>query len=58
MPDDNTIATILAICNLMGNTGNSVQDAVEAYKKAMQEVMNYRESKGLQELGGIKKGAA
>ena len=58
MPDDKTIATILAICNLMGNTGNSVKDAVEAYEKAMQEVLRYRQSKGLQELGGLEEGAA
>jgi hypothetical protein len=58
MPDDKTIATILAICNLMGNTRNSVKDAVEAYEKAMQEVLRYRQSKGLEELGGFDKGAA
>lgn len=57
MPDDKTIATILAICNLMGNTGNSVKEAVEAYEKAMQEVLRYRRSKGLEELGGLDKGA-
>lgn len=58
MPDDKTIATILAICNLMGHTGKSVEDAVVAYEKAMQEVLRYRKSKGLQEVGGLDEGAA
>ena len=34
MPDDETIATILAICNLMGNSGHSVNEAVQAYQNA------------------------
>ena len=53
MPDDETIATILAICNLMGNSGHSVKEAVQAYQNAMAEVLNYRQSQGLQELGGV-----
>jgi hypothetical protein len=53
MPDDKTIAMILAICNLMGNTGNSVGDAVVAYEAAMREIRDYRHSHGLQEVGGI-----
>jgi hypothetical protein len=52
MPDDKTIAMILAICNLMGNTGNSVEDAVAAYEEAMREIYGYRQSRGLQEVGG------
>jgi hypothetical protein len=52
MPDDKTIAMILAICNLMGNTGNSVGDAVLAYEAAMREIRDYRHSHGLQEVGG------
>lgn len=53
MPDDETIATILAICNLMGNTGKSVKDAVQAYQKGMEEVLRFRQAQGFQELGGI-----
>ena len=56
MPDDETIATILAICNLMGKTGNSVKDAIDEYEGAMREVMRYRKSKGLQEVGGLDTG--
>jgi hypothetical protein len=56
MPDDETIATILAICNLMGKTGNSVKDAIEAYEAAMRDVVRYRKSKGLQEVGGLDTG--
>ena len=53
MPDDETIATILAICNLMGSTGHNVNEAVQAYQSAMGEVLRYRQSQGLQELGGV-----
>jgi len=56
MPDDKTIATILAICNLLGKTGNDVGQAIEAYEEAMREVKRYRKSKGLQEVGGIDTG--
>jgi len=52
MPDDKTIAMILAICNLIGNTEKSVEDAVAAYGKAMREISDYRQSHGLQEVGG------
>jgi hypothetical protein len=52
MPDDKTIAMILAICNLMGNTRNRVADAVVAYEEAMREICDYRQSHGLQEVGG------
>jgi hypothetical protein len=52
MPDDKTIAMILAICDLMGDTNSSVEDAVEAYEQALKEVIRYRHSHGLQEVGG------
>ena len=53
MPDDNTLATILAICDLIKQNGNGVGAAVEAYERAMEDVMEYRRSKGLTELGGV-----
>jgi len=53
MPDDQTLATILAICNLMKHDGNSVKTAVEAYEEAMREVLQYRRSHGLTEVGGV-----
>ena len=53
MPDDNTLATILAICDLIKHNGNGVGAAVEAYERAMKEVLEYRRSKGLTEVGGV-----
>ena len=53
MPDDQTLATILAICDLMKHNGNGVKTAVEAYERAMREVIKYRRSKGLTEVGGV-----
>ena len=56
MPDDNTLATILAICDLMKHNDSGVGAAVEAYGRAMKEVIEYRRSKGLTELGGVPAG--
>lgn len=56
MPDDQTLATILAICDLMKHNGSGVGTAVEAYERAMSDVMDYRRSKGLTELGGVPTG--
>jgi hypothetical protein len=53
MPDDNTLATILAICDLINRHENGVGAAVEAYDRAMKDVLEYRRSKGLTELGGV-----
>jgi hypothetical protein len=53
MPDDNTIATILAICDLINHNENGVGAAVEAYERAMKDVLDYRRSKGLTEVGGV-----
>jgi hypothetical protein len=53
MPDDQTLATILTICELMKQGGNGVKTAVEAYEHAMKEVIQYRRSIGLTELGGL-----
>jgi hypothetical protein len=53
MPDDNTLATILAICDLMKHNRNGVEAAVEAYERAMKDVMEYRRSHGLTEVGGV-----
>jgi hypothetical protein len=52
MPDDKTLATILAICDLMGNKGTTVQAAVAAYDKGLKEVLRYRKSEQLPEMGG------
>ncbi len=52
MPDDKTLAMILAICELMGNKGATVQAAVAAYDKGMKEVLRYRKSEQLPEVGG------
>jgi hypothetical protein len=51
MPDDQTLATILTICELMKQSGNGVKVAVEAYEHAMKEVIQYRRSVGLTEVG-------
>ena len=53
MPDDNTLATILAICDLTKHNGSGVGKAVEAYERAMNDVIDYRRSKGLTEVGGL-----
>jgi hypothetical protein len=53
MPDDQTLATILAVCELMGKGASSVGVAVAAYESAMKDVIEYRQSKGLTELGGL-----
>jgi len=53
MPDDQTLATILAICDLMKHNRNGVEDAVDAYEQAMREVLQYRRSHGLTEVGGV-----
>jgi hypothetical protein len=53
MPDDQTLAMILAICDLMKHNENGVKSAVEAYERAMREVLRYRRSQGLTEVGGV-----
>jgi predicted HTH transcriptional regulator len=53
MPDDKTLATILAICDLIKHNGSGVGTAVEAYERAMNDVIEYRRSRGLTELGGL-----
>jgi hypothetical protein len=53
MPDDATLATILAICDLMKNDGSGVESAVQAYQRAMKDVMEYRRAKGITEVGGV-----
>jgi predicted HTH transcriptional regulator len=53
MPDDKTLATILAICDLIKHNGSGVGTVVEAYERAMKEVIEYRRSKGLTEVGGL-----
>ena len=53
MPDDATLATILAICDLMKNDGGGVERAVQAYERAMKDVMAYRRAKGITEVGGV-----
>lgn len=53
MPDDQTLATILAMCDLLGHTRVDVHDAVAAYKTALDEVLRYRRANGQTELGGV-----
>jgi hypothetical protein len=53
MPDDKTLATILAVCELMGKGASSVGVAVAAYERAIKDVLEYRKSKGETEVGGI-----
>jgi hypothetical protein len=53
MPDDQTLATILAICDLIKHNASGVETAVEAYERAMKDVIAYRRSKGMTEVGGI-----
>ena len=53
MPDDKTLATMLAICDLIKRNASGVENAVAAYQQAMKDVLEYRRSKGLTELGGL-----
>lgn len=53
MPDDQTLATILAVCELMGKGATSVDVAVTVYEKAIRDVIEYRRSRGETELGGL-----
>jgi hypothetical protein len=53
MPDDNTVATILAICDLIKHNGTGVETAIEAYQRALKDVIEYRRSRGMTELGGL-----
>jgi predicted HTH transcriptional regulator len=53
MPDDQTLATILAICDLIKHNGSGVESAVEAYGRAMKDVMEYRRANGITEVGGV-----
>jgi hypothetical protein len=53
MPDDQTLATILTICELMRRSENCVKTAVDAYERAMRDVIQYRRSIGQTEIGGL-----
>jgi hypothetical protein len=53
MPDDQTLATILTICELMRGSENGVKTAIDAYERAMKEVIQYRRSVGQTEIGGL-----
>ena len=53
MPDDQTLATILAICDLIKRNGTGVKVALESYEQAMKEEIEYRRSQGLTEVGGL-----
>ena len=53
LPDDKTVATILAICDLIKHNGSGVETAIEAYQRALRDVIEYRRSKGMTELGGL-----
>ena len=53
MPEDQILATILAICDLVRNNGSDVKTAVEAYERAMKDIIEYRRSRELTEVGGL-----
>ncbi|HSS98161.1 MAG TPA: hypothetical protein VLK33_14070 [Terriglobales bacterium] len=53
MPDDKTLAMILAICDLIKRNGSGVETAIEAYQRAINDVIEYRRSRGMTELGGL-----
>jgi len=46
-------ATILTICDLMTRGENGVETAVDAYERAMKDVIQYRRSVGQTEVGGL-----
>jgi len=53
MPDDETLATILTICDLIEHNRSGVEAAVKTYERAMKDVIDYRRSKGITEVGGL-----
>ena len=53
MPDDETLATILTICDLIEHNRIGVEAAVKTYERAMKDVIDYRRSKGITEVGGL-----
>jgi hypothetical protein len=53
MPEDQTLATILTICDLIKQNKSGVEAAVQAYQRAMKDVIDYRRSQGLTEVGGL-----
>jgi hypothetical protein len=53
MPEDQTLATIIAICDLMKQNRQDVKTAAEAYERALKSVIEYRRSQGLTEVGGL-----
>lgn len=52
MPDDQTLATILTICDLMGKGNANINEAIASYHRAMQSVAEYRRAEHLPEVGG------
>jgi len=46
MPEDQTLATILAICDLLGQSGGGVKTVVEASERAMGDVKNIAGPRG------------
>jgi len=53
MPDDQTLATILTVCELMRHSESGVETAIETYERAMKDVIQYRRSVGQTEVGGL-----
>jgi len=53
MPDDQTLAMILTICDLVGREKKDIKTAVESYGRVMKEVIEYRRSVGETEVGGL-----
>jgi hypothetical protein len=53
MPEDQALATIIAICDLMKHGRYDVKTVAETYERALKDIMEYRRSKGLTEIGGL-----
>jgi len=51
-----TLATILTICDLIKRNGSGIGTAIEAYERAMKDVIEYRRSMGFTEVGGVPAG--
>jgi hypothetical protein len=53
MPDDQTLAMILTVCELVRQSGSGVKTAIDVYERAMKDVIQYRRSVGQTEVGGL-----
>lgn len=51
MPDDQTLAAILTLCDLMRNHNANINEAIASYNHATNTVSEYRRSEHLPEIG-------